>query len=275
MQNPESLCDLHLHSYYSDGVLSPEELVRRSAKASLSAISITDHDTVDGVGEALDSAGSGMTEVITGVEFNVSEKGESVHILGYLFDHTDPDLVNLMDRLKEARRSRAESIIEKLSGEGIDISMDEVRDLSGKGTIGRLHIARLLFEKGYVSEIREGFSKYIGKGRPCYVPRMRLRSAETVDLIKKAGGVAVWAHPGALIRNKLLLKALLDSGISGLEAFHPNHDSGMSDEIISVARENSLVITGGSDYHFDEAMKAYIGEIGTAYKSVIDLRKMI
>ncbi len=216
-----------------------------------------------------------MTEVITGVEFNVTEEGESVHLLGYLFDHTDPDLLSLMERLKEARRSRAESIIEKLSGEGIDIDMEEVRRLSGRGTIGRLHISRLLFKKGYVSEIREGFSKYIGKGRPCYVPRMRLGSAETVDLIRKAGGVAVWAHPGTSIMNKPLLKALLDSGISGVEAFHPNHDSDMSSEIISVARENGLVITGGSDYHFDEAMKADVGEIGTAYQSVVDLRKMI
>ncbi len=275
MQNPESLCDLHIHSYYSDGAMSPEQLVRKAEQAGLSAISITDHDTVDGLGEALESAESRCIEVITGVEFNIREEGKEIHLLGYLFDHQDSRLIDLLTRLKEARKARADSIIRKLADVGLRINIDEVTRLSNKGTVGRLHIARVLREKGYVTDIQEGFSRYIGEGRPAFVPRMILTAADTVSLIRNAGGVTVWAHPGALIRKRRLVKSLVDSGISGLEAWHPNHNADIAGKICSIAQKNGLVITGGSDYHFDEAMKAAIGEIGTTYQSVIDLRKMI
>lgn len=275
MQNPESLCDLHIHSYYSDGALSPEELVRKSEQAGLSAISITDHDTVEGLGEAIESAESSSIEMITGVEFNIREEGKDIHLLGYLFDYRDRKLVDLLSSLKEARKSRAESIIRKLVGAGIKIDIEEVRLLSDRGTVGRLHIARVLLERGYVTDIQEGFSRYIGEGRPAFVPRIILKAADMVSLVRNAGGVAVWAHPGALIRNRDLVKTLVDSGISGIEALHPNHNADIVEKIRSVAREKGLVTTGGSDYHFDEAMKAAIGEMGTTYQSVIDLRKMI
>ncbi|MBN2185442.1 MAG: PHP domain-containing protein [Candidatus Krumholzibacteriota bacterium] len=275
MQNPQSLCDLHIHSYYSDGALSPGELVRKSEEAGLSAISITDHDTVDGLSDALESAESSCIEMITGVEFNIREAGKDVHLLGYLFDHRDKKLVDLLNSLKEARKARAESIVSKLACAGISIDMEEVRSLSGRGTVGRLHIARVLLEKGYVDDIQEGFSKYIGEGRPAFVPRIILKAADTVSLIRSAGGVAVWAHPGALIRNRGLVKTMVDSGISGIETVHPNHNSEIVEKIRSVAQEKGLVTTGGSDYHFDEAMKAAIGEMGTTYQAVIDLRKMI
>ena len=157
MQNPESLCDLHIHSYYSDGALSPEELVRKSEQAGLSAISITDHDTVEGLGEAIESAESSSIEMITGVEFNIREEGKDIHLLGYLFDYRDRKLVDLLSSLKEARKSRAESIIRKLVGAGIKIDIEEVRLLSDRGTVGRLHIARVLLERGYVTDIQEGF----------------------------------------------------------------------------------------------------------------------
>ncbi|MBN2071439.1 MAG: PHP domain-containing protein [Candidatus Krumholzibacteriota bacterium] len=276
MKDPRSPCDLHLHSCYSDGRMTPAQLVTKALEAGLAAISVTDHDTIAGQEEALLASSDKAVEVLTGVEFSAKENGKDIHILGYLFDCNEKRLTTLLARLEKARSDRAELMTEKLNKAGLEISFEEVMRISGiSGTIGRLHIARVLLEKGYITAIQEAFSKYLGKGRSAYVPRMVLTASEAISRIRDAGGVAVWAHPGVLVRRKNLIDSLLRSGLSGIEAWHPNHSGEMAIEIRDIAEKHDLAATGGSDYHFDEAMKASIGGTAVTYQSVIDLKKMI
>lgn len=272
MINPEAPVDLHLHSYYSDGRLSPEELVRVAAEVGLAAVSVADHDTIAGQKEAISAGSRYGVEVIPGIEFSIDEEEADIHILGYLFDPDDLRLVECSKSLERSRRERIRSIAGRLTGLGIDIGFDEVMALSGRGTVGRLHVARILLDKGLIGDIQEAFWKYLGKGRPAFVPRESLSVEEVTAVIHGAGGVSVWAHPGAGIRNEGLVDRMLSAGIGGFESVHPNHSSEISAAIESEAERLGLVVTGGSDFHFDEAMKAGIGEISADYSSVIALK---
>jgi predicted metal-dependent phosphoesterase TrpH len=273
MNGPETYCDLHLHSHYSDGNLSPRELVKRARLSGLAAVSITDHDEISGQGEALRAGERYGVEVITGIEFSVMEKNLEIHLLGYLIDPECPTLLECVRSLKEARRERAHSILAKLVGQGVQLQFEEISKEAGKGAIGRLHIARVLLRKGLIERIKEAFDRYIGSGAPCYVPKMVLGLDRVMGLIKEAGGVAVWAHPGASISKSGVLERLCKSGVRGIETQHPNHTAEIEEKIRAVARERGMICTGGSDYHFEEAVKARIGEIRVPYSAVQALRR--
>lgn len=269
----EPPCDLHLHSCYSDGNLSPEALVERARDAGLSAVSITDHDSVNGQEESFRAGRARGIEILSGIEFSVMERGQQLHILGYCYDTGDPRLRERVHYLEELRLVRARSIVERLLACGILISFDEVLAEAGRGTIGRPHIARILLRRGIVTNIQEAFDRFIGFRRPAYVPKTTLPGEEVVRLITDAGGVAVWAHPGALIRKRSILDTLYGIGVRGVEVWHPNHTERIVQEIDRVALERDLIRTGGSDYHFREAMKADIGDMSAPYESVVALRK--
>ncbi|MBU8921531.1 MAG: PHP domain-containing protein [Bacteroidales bacterium] len=274
MNRPEKVCDLHLHSFYSDGSLSPTEIASRGKKAGLAAISITDHDTLAGQNEALQAAKDHTVEVLPGIEFSVMIDKKEIHILGYLIDISNREITGCCDGLEEARRERAVRIVEKLRGLGLDISMDEVSALSGLGTIGRLHIARILLSGGYISNIQEAFIKYLGDGKAAFVPRKILSLTDATGVIRRAGGVAVWAHPGSAIRSTGMIRKILDAGISGIEAYHPNHTPDITRDILATSEKYDLVCTGGSDFHFTEAMKADIGGVYIEYGVVARLKEL-
>ncbi len=269
----ERTADLHLHSFYSDGNLSPDELAERASEAGLAAMSITDHDTIDAQREAFEAGRRRGVEVVSGIEFGVEEEGIEIHILGYLFDADDPAMVEASTMLGRAREARAERIVEKLAGAGIALGIGEVMAFAGRGTVGRLHVARLLLERGHVSDIQDAFNRLIGNGCTAYVPRRMLPMPEVVSIIVKAGGVAVWAHPGKNIAKKGLLDRMVAAGLGGLEAWHPNHSPDLIAEIASQASRRGLVTTGGSDYHFPEAMKARIGRYFTPLESFLKLKE--
>lgn len=269
----EPPCDLHLHSYYSDGNLSPEALVERARRAGLSAVSITDHDTVKGQRESFSAGRALGVEILSGIEFSVMERGHQIHILAYCFDADDPRLEERVRRLELLRRERARLIVERLIACGIRISFDEILAEADRGAIGRPHIARVLLRHGIVTTIQEAFDRYIGYRRPAYVPKSVLTIEEVMRLITAAGGVAVWAHPGAMIRKSSIVDTLCRSGIRGIEVWHPNHHEDLVREIERVARQRGLIRTGGSDYHFEEAMKADIGAFPVPYESVTALRR--
>lgn len=273
MQGFESSCDLHIHSHYSDGNLSPEEIVRRAASSGLSAISITDHDTLRGQKEALIAGEKYGIEVLCGVEFSIREGDIAIHILGYLMDPLNEDILKSVKELEEARRERAQTMVRKLEGEGVRISFGEVAEEAGRGVMGRPHIARVLLKKGSVGGIQEAFDRYIGDGRPCYVRKKTLPLDKVISLVTDAGGVTVWAHPGNAVRNESILDLLCESGVAGLEAWHPNHTVKISEQVKAAAGRKGLICTGGSDYHFIEAMKAGIGEISVPYSTVLDLKE--
>jgi predicted metal-dependent phosphoesterase TrpH len=273
MDSLKGPCDLHLHSYYSDGSMSPDELVSYGATVGLAAVAITDHDTIDGQEEALDAGRRYGVEVPTGVEFSIEEDGQSVHILGYVFDHRNRTLIESLRALSEARVRRARLIVEKLAENGVPIQFDDVLREAGKGTVGRPHIAKALYERGFVPNVNDAFVRYIGAGMPCYVPNETFPREEVMRLIDGAGGVAVWAHPGWRARQTELLDKLVASGVRGLEAWHPNHSERMAAEIEALAKARGLFCTGGSDFHFAELMQADIGEITAPYESVLALRE--
>lgn len=273
MDKPNAPCDLHLHSHYSDGDRSPDELVRRARSLGLSAVAITDHDTLHGQREALSAGERYGLEVITGIEFSIKEQGKSLHILGYLIDHANEELRNRAEYLGRERLERARMIVCLLSDEGVAVPFEEVVAEAGGGRIGRPHIARILLRNGAVNNIQEAFDRYIGFGGPCHVPKTVLPLEEIIRLIRESGGVAVWAHPGQSIRRKSLLDRLLTSGVVGVEVWHPNHAAEMQGEILSAAREHGLICTGGSDFHFEEAMHAAMGQVTAPYDSVVALKR--
>jgi predicted metal-dependent phosphoesterase TrpH len=266
-------CDLHLHSNYSDGTMSPDELVSYAHAIGLSAISITDHDTVDSQEEALAAASRYGIEVLTGIEFSIEEGGAGVHILGYCFDRENGPLAAALEELSSSRVGRAREIVRKLEERGVSVPFDEVLAEAGRGSVGRPHIARVLHQRGHVSSVSEAFARYIADGAPCNVPKDVLSRDAVVRLIVDSGGVAVWAHPGWNIRKTDLVDRLIASGVRGIEAWHPNHGQRVEAEILALARLRGLICTGGSDFHFAELMQADIGEVTAPYESVLALRK--
>lgn len=241
--------DLHVHTNYSDGLLSYEEVIDLAIKKGLSGIAITDHDTVAAIGPAVEYSKDFQDFcLIPGIEFSSTYNDEEVHILGYFIDYTSYDIVKVTKKLQESRNTRSLKIIEKLNDLGINISIDEVGNLDEDVSIGRPHIARVLVEKGYVVNIKEAFDKYLAFGEAAYVDRYKLGIKETIDLINKSGGISILAHPG-LLKDKKVIKHCIELGIDGLEFIHSEHDE---NEVISFSKtikKYNLIGTGGSDCH--------------------------
>lgn len=212
-------------------------------------------------------------DVLSGVEFSARQDSLQIHVLGYCFDLGHEGLQGRLRYLAEARVTRAQSIIERLVDQGIRVSFDEVLAEGGGGTIGRPHIARILLRSGVIGHIQEAFDRFIGRGRPAYVSKTVLPLEEIFHLIADAGGVAVWAHPGPAIKRRAILGRLCRLGVRGLEVWHPNHTPAIEEDIENAALKRGLICTGGSDYHFRDAMKADVGEVTAPYESAAALRK--
>ncbi len=240
--------DLHIHTTASDGADTPREVVRKALDKGLAAIAVSDHDTLAGVNEALQAAADFQLEVLSGVEVNTYYKGMEIHVLGYLIDPNNEEFTTTLRGLQEERLTRAEKMVGKLKKLGMKIKMSRVLELSGEGTVGRPHIARALLEKKYVSSMQEAFNQYIGAGKPAYVPREKLNPVEAIQLIIKAKGVPVLAHPG-FSKVDHLLPSLIKAGLKGLEVWHRNHTPLMVEHYYKITKDCGLIPTGGSDYH--------------------------
>lgn len=250
--------DLHIHTQASDGALTPAQVVERAVAQGLKAIAITDHDIIDGCRPAIEAAADRL-EVIPGVEINTEWGSKEVHILGYYIDLADQKFLEELKNLRQVRLDRIVKIVRKLNDIGVKVNLDRVLELAGAGTIGRPHVALAMIENGYVSTIQEAFAGYIGYGAPAYVPRYKLLPEEAVQIILKAGGVPVLAHPG-LIGEDELIPHLAAHGLQGLEVYYPEHGPEQIDHYAQKAKEYGLVITGGSDFHGNQA--DYRGDIG-------------
>lgn len=266
------IIDLHLHSSCSDGQLTPTELVRRAKTRNVSAIALTDHDTVAGNGEALEAGNALGVTVIPGVEFSVQIEEAAVHILGYGISTLDGDTVEAMKKLKEGREHRLTRMVSRLNDLGIPISSAEVRKEAGGDIIGRLHVARALAKRRAVSSVREAFSQYLGRGGKAYVERHRLSAAEAVGLIHSMGAVAVLAHPGVIERENPgrfggLFNILVDLGLDGLEAHYSTHTVEQCSTFARIAAERGMLVTGGSDFHRPDPNGPEIGS-GTGRLSI-------
>ncbi len=239
--------DLHIHSTASDGRLTPEEIVKQAHAAGLSAIALTDHDTVDGIQAALQAAGPSGLEVITGIEFNTDLDGAEIHILGYYLTLGD-ELAGTLAILRSARENRARMIIARLEQLRIRIDYEHLKRVAGQATMGRPHIARALYEAGYASSTEEAFKRYLAKGMPAYVAHHRLDPFTAIDTVLKAEGIPVLAHPG-LAKKDELIPDFIARGLQGIEVFYPLHTSGDVACYEKICLEQGLVMTGGTDCH--------------------------
>lgn len=241
--------DLHIHSTASDGTLAPDVLVADAKTRGLTAIAIADHDSVEGVAEALDAGRRHGLTVVKAVELSArAEDGRDMHILGYRIDHTDKRLLARLADLRERRRQRAFRMIEALREGGYHLDPDDVMHMAGGGAVGRAHIARALEATGRVPSQGAAFRELIGKDKPFFVPKPGVTPAEIITLIRSACGVAVLAHPG-VTRVDDLLGQLVADGLQGIEVWHAEHSASDMKRYAEIARLRGLVATGGSDYH--------------------------
>jgi len=253
------LIDLHVHSTASDGSFSPLEVMSLAKEAGIRAVSLTDHDTIDGVKEILEHPLTALPEFITGVEISCEPPLKfkdvgSVHMLGYGFCIYDKKLNAILDGAKKARAQRNPKIIEKLNSLGFDISMEQVQKRFGADQTGRPHIAELMTEMGYVKTFKEAFDKYLGKDKPAYIDKYKVSCQKAVQTIREAGGLPVLAHPGLLTFNKShhlenFLDTLIAYGLEGMEVYYTDHDASMTSFFTKLANRKNLLITGGSDFH--------------------------
>jgi 3',5'-nucleoside bisphosphate phosphatase len=245
--------DLHTHSTCSDGTLTPRQMVELAKSTGLRAVALTDHDTVAGVGEALAAGEEIGIEVVAGVEISAACPAGSMHILGYYLSPNHPELVAALKGLQDGRAARAPKIVERLRNLGLEITLAEIKDLAG-GQVGRAHIAQALVNRGYVASAREAFSRYLRRGRPGYVDRVRLPPEEVIGVIRQAGGLAALAHPSTLALDQpgdlsAVVARLKAMGLEGIEVLSPYHTEEMTRMYEEIARGQGLLCTGGSDFH--------------------------
>lgn len=268
--------DLHIHSNASDGSLPPVEVVRLAQERGLRALALTDHDTIDGLAEAVAAGEQVGVEVIPGVEISARHPGGSMHILGYFLEYEDRLLAQRLAVLKQARKDRNPQIIAKLNALGIPLRMEQVERISGRGQMGRPHIARALYEGGYVRSLQEAFDIYLGNQGKAYVSKFRFPPEEAVEMIREAKGVPVLSHPFTLnLRNSEDLRGRLQElkglGLAGIEVFYPEHSPEQTALYLGLARELGLLVTGGSDFHGDNKPEVELGRISCQKKLTYDL----
>ena len=246
--------DLHLHTTASDGVMTPSEIVNYAKNKGLQAIAITDHDTIEGLKEGLVEGERIGLEVIPGIEISAEHSPGSMHLLGFFIDINHPILKERLEFLQRARAERNPRMAEKLNKLGINITFDEVLKASGGGQVGRPHFAQVLIEKGYVRSFQEAFDRFLKKGAPAYVEKMRFSPEESIHFINEANGVAVLAHPNTLQLNgypelENLILRLVKKGLRGIEAYYPEHSALEVAQYKTLAERHGLLVTGGTDYH--------------------------
>ena len=260
------VADLHVHSIFSDGSFSPEELIDMAIKKGLKAIALSDHDTVEGLESMIKRGREKGIEVIPAIELSTFSSGSEVHILGYKVDYQDEFFLKEIECLFKLRLSRAKKMIEKLNQLGIKISYQQVKEMAGDKYIGRPHIAKALFNADYIKSIEEAFSQeYIGNGGRAYVAKEALKPKEAIALIHQAGGVAVLAHPYFVNKGNAFTKKevqdLLAKGLDGIEVYHSKHNRETSNYYLKVAEELGLLITGGSDFHGETYPQVKLGDV--------------
>ncbi|MCZ8520216.1 MULTISPECIES: PHP domain-containing protein [Paenibacillus] len=261
-----SYADLHTHTIASDGTRPPADNVRLALEAGLSAVAITDHDTVGGLEEAVAAGRTYGIVVVPGVEISTVSAGEDIHVLGYWIDYTDARFLERLESLREVRGRRNEMIIGRLRELGLEITMDDVleslRTLKRDGdTVGRPHIADALVRKGYVASMAEAFDRYLAKGAAAYANPPRISPQEAVRWILEAGGAPVLAHPGLYSQDGLIAE-LAAEGLVGLEVYHSDHTPHQEAHYAELARTHRLLATAGSDYHGERGGVVFHAPIG-------------
>jgi predicted metal-dependent phosphoesterase TrpH len=240
--------DLHTHTHCSDGRLAPAELVRSARQHGLQALAITDHDTIDGLAEGMAAGRRWGVEVVPGVELSVTVGETEVHLLGYFFDPDDARLRAHLTAFREARFDRARWMVHQLNGLGFALDLDDVLAQARGGAVGRPHVAQAMAASGYVATYQEAFDQYLRDGAPAFVSKPLFPAEEALEMLHRAGGIGVLAHPGHWTSDAVV-RALVAAGLDGFEVIHPAHDLMLTRYYRQLARDHGLSETGGSDYH--------------------------
>ena len=242
--------DLHLHTLASDGRLSPTKLIQLVAKQGLETISITDHDSTEGLAEAYEAAKEfPYMRIIPGIEMSADIPGDEVHVLGYFLDYHDVEFQEMLTELRRGRVGRAQVMVEKLVALGKPVEWERVLHFAGDGTVGRPHIALAMVEAGYFKEPKEAFEEYLGNDGLAYYDRPKLNPTESVAMIRKVGGVPVLAHPTFMNDMEAGIASLKKEGLVGMEVYYAQYDDDTVRHLARLAREYDLIPCGGSDYH--------------------------
>ena len=251
--------DLHTHTVASDGTLRPAELVAEAARRGVRVLAVTDHDSTEGLAEAIETARRyPPLQIVPGIEINCDVEGAEIHVLGYCMDYEAAWFQEFCRAQREERRARVHRTAERLAALGMPIEVERVFALVREGSAGRPHVARVMVERGYVKTVREAFDRYLAAGKPAHVPRKKLTPEDAVRLLRRAGGVPVFAHPGLADRDELI-PSLVAAGLMGLECYYPEHSPAQRGAYLDLCRAHGLIATGGSDFHGPPVRAAVLG----------------
>lgn len=263
--------DLHLHTHFSDGTYSPEELVSHAQHYGLAAVALTDHDTVEGCARAALACGAAGIEFIPGTELTAEQEGKELHILGYFLDIHDPCLLAETAKFQAVRQNRIREIVARLNAAKVPLRAEAVFALANCRAPGRPHVARALVEAGLCSSLDEAFERFLRKNRPAWVPKFKMSAADAIALLHQACGLAVLAHPG-LNHSDDVIPRLVEAGLDGIECFHTKHSTATAEHYLEKADQYHLLVTGGSDCHGMSKGKPLIGTVKLPYQHVEQLK---
>lgn len=267
--------DLHIHTTASDGNSTPKEIVKLAAEHKLEVISITDHDSIAGLEEAIAAADEKNIEVIPGSEISASFNDREAHLLAYGFDVENTDFQKLMRGHKKARIDRGKWILDQLSRQGLDLDINEVRAEANGSNIGRPHIASVLISKGYVASFKEAFIRYLSNQKLGVIPSDYFSHEEVIDTVKASGGAIIVAHPGQMYTEDEL-EQFVEGGVDGIEVVHPSHNYELQKKMEAFAEKHDLLLTGGSDFHGQsQDYQKYFGVITISTEKVNKMKRMI
>lgn len=266
--------DLHLHTVFSDGTYTPEEMVFQASKHGFAALALTDHDTVEGCHRAGFAARAAGIEFVPGTELTAEQDRDELHILGYFLDIKNPRLLAETAKFQDVRQNRIREIVTRLNAVHVPITTDAVFALANCRSPGRPHVARALVKAGLCGSLDEAFERFLKKNRPAWVPKFKMSAADAIDLIHHAGGVAVMAHPG-LSHCDEVIPSMVEAGLDGIECFHTKHSTATAEHYLEIADQYNLLVTGGSDCHGMSKGKPLIGTIKLPYQHVEKLRAKV
>jgi len=256
--------DLHLHTNFSDGTYTPEELAGHGRRLGFRALALTDHDTVEGCARMAAACEREGIDFIPGVELTAELDGNELHLLGYFIDTTDAKLLGEIAKFQEVRQSRIREMVERIQERGVPLREEDVFAIANCRSPGRPHVARALVQTGLCKNLDEAFQRFLKKGKPAWVPKFKMSALQAIDLIHNAGGLAVMAHPG-LNNCDALIPALADCALDGLECYHTKHPWPMAEHYVSMAEQQNLLVTCGSDCHGLSKGHPLIGGIKLPY----------
>jgi hypothetical protein len=265
------VADLHLHTLFSDGTYSPEELVAQAERQELRALALTDHDTVEGCVPTARACQSAGIEFIAGTELTAEQDSHEIHILGYSIDLLNPRFLTEIGKFQAVRQNRIREMVQRLNEINVPLQEDTVFALANCRAPGRPHVARALVQAGLVGTLDEAFERFLKKNRPAWVPKFKISAADAIDLIHRSGGVAVMAHPG-LNRSDEVIPAMVEAGLDGIECFHTKHSAATAEHYLQIAGRFHLLVTGGSDCHGLSKGRPLIGSVRLPYEHVEKLK---